>query len=89
MITVSDATKLFKPEWVTEVHYSGTWYQVKKGTMQEISFGSGLDTMHLVRYTDPFDDSDVIIMDMVKGWKFELPEPINVDTQLKLELEGD
>ena len=62
---------LFLPEWVTEIYYGGTWYQVKEGTYKEIITEDG----ETVVYRDPFSDDLVIITQTVMGWKVKTPEP--------------
>lgn len=76
---ISPQTRLFLPQWITEIYYGGTWHPVLIASYEEFQITSDQE---LVRYIDPFDTHYVVLSIPVTGWKYEIPSEKEIE-QLK------
>ena len=73
---MTNGTPVFDHDAVIEVYYGSSWYDVEKGTYQEVHVPDGGDW---VSYIDKYNQATVVVpAAIVGGWKY-LSEPKVVD----------
>lgn len=61
----------FLPEWVTGIHYAGSWYDVEEG-----SFRQGVQTTRgtMTIYVDSYSDEVIFLEERITGYRIKQQE---------------